>query len=263
MRELGALISTLLPLPELQRQAFESIREWVTDPGRVATSASLSTSSRPSRDPEQLAVSGESRAGSPLAGARGYAQKDFATALERAKADLRGIVPLFVDSLREILTLRQALLVVAKPPPWLQPELERLVPPDFLRRTPYLRLAHLPRYLKALQVRVDRWRQDPARDARRASQVAPYETAIERLKARAGRETFRWLVEEFKVSVFAQELGTAEPVSAVKLDRTLATLGGEAPKETVAAKPIVAAAVTEKKGKPIKNLGALDRLFRP
>jgi ATP-dependent helicase HrpA len=79
-------------------------------------------------------------------------------------------------------------------------------------------------------------------------------------------EGFRWLIEEYRVSLFAQELGTAEPVSTVKLDRALAALqsGGPRPVEpapTTAPKPIVAAAVSEKKSAPIKNLNALDKLF--
>jgi ATP-dependent helicase HrpA len=255
MRELGALISTLLPLPELQRQAFESIREWLTDPARIGSAG---------KRPESLAASAPSGA-TTVVGAESYTGKSFAAALEKAKADLRGIVPRFVDQLREILGLRQALLVTSKPPAWVAAELERLVPPDFLRKTPYPRLAHLPRYLKAVQVRVERARKDPAQDAKRLGQIVPYEAARSRLKG-AAAEAFRWLLEELRVSVFAQELGTAEPVSAVKLDRVLAAWGGEPPKEATAApvaKPIVAAPVTEKKAKPLKHLGALDKLFRP
>ena len=72
------------------------------------------------------------------------------------------------------------------------------------------------------------------------------------------------------MSLFAQELGTAEPVSAVKLDRALAALQSgialpraeSGPAPAPAAKAIVAATVAEKKVAPIKNLGALDRLFQ-
>ena len=89
------------------------------------------------------------------------------------------------------------------------------------------------------------------------------------LPLRAEAQAFRWLVEEFRVSLFAQELGTAEPVSTVKLDRAFAGLPGGAdlrPTPTAAstpatAKPILAAPVTEKKTAPLKNLGALDKLF--
>ncbi len=56
---------------------------------------------------------------------------------------------------------------------------------------------------------------NPLKDAERAARLAPY------AKAPAG---VRWLVEEYRVSVFAQELGTSEPVSAVKLDQAIAGL---------------------------------------
>jgi len=180
------------------------------------------------------------------------------------------VVPRLVDLLREILALRNELLVLSGAAPTLARDTEALVPKDFLRTTPYAQLAHLPRYLKAMKLRAERVRQNPAKDAERAVQLAPYAAAAERWRGRAGGEALRWLVEEFRVSLFAQELGTAEPVSAVKLDRALAALQGvkDAPAAVAApvaapaaAKPIVAAAVKDKKTAPLKNLNALDKLF--
>jgi ATP-dependent helicase HrpA len=233
LRELGPLVATLAPMDELQEQAFESIGRWVTE-RRIA----------------------------PLNAAT------FATVLERAKADLRGLVPRLVDLLREILGLRNELLVAADGPAGLGDDVAKLVPPDFLRKTPYAQLAHFPRYLKAMKLRAERWRKNPAKDAERAAQLAPYVAAVDKVRARESGEAFRWLVEEFRVSLFAQELGTAEPVSAVKLDRTLATLQNTAPGRQATpsptppvSKPIVAAAVTEKKAASVKNLAALDKLF--
>jgi ATP-dependent helicase HrpA len=75
-------------------------------------------------------------------------------------------------------------------------------------------------------------------------------------------------VEEFRVSLFAQELGTAEPVSAVKLDRWLAAGGGtvgiEAKPEPkpVTTAPIATVKLPEKRTEPLKNFGALDKLFK-
>jgi ATP-dependent helicase HrpA len=247
MRELGPLTSTLAPMEELQAQAFDSIRQWVTE-----------------------------RAVSPLTAAT------FATVLEKAKSDLRGLVPRFVDLLREILTLRLELLVLAEPPPGLERHLSALVPPDFLQVTPYAQLAHFPRYLKAMKLRAERARKNPAKDAERMAQLAPFEKALppwavasdrsgsrgaEKLPSTIELEAFRWLVEEFRVSLFAQELGTAEPVSTVKLERALAALrtGKSATAESALSvagpKPIVAVPVTEKKNAPLKNLNALDKLF--
>ena len=118
----------------------------------------------------------------------------FTAAVEKAKGDIRGLVPRFVAQLREILTPRQALLVHPQPYGGLGPELRALVPPDFLHVTPYAQLAHLPRYLKAMKLRADRWRQNPAKDAERAAQLAPYAAAAAKVRARPGGEAFRWLV---------------------------------------------------------------------
>src|SRR5690606_22109850 len=100
-----------------------------------------------------------------------------------------------------------------------------LLPPRFLETISFDRLPHLPRYLKALLLRVERAAQNPPKDRERAALVAPYVTALRQLTAKppptaeacVAREAFRWLIEEFKVSVFAQELGTAMPVSPKRL----------------------------------------------
>jgi ATP-dependent helicase HrpA len=277
MRELGPLVTTLAPLEDLQEQAFESIRRWVTDadrllPGSLMNSAArAATSARPgtaepARHPTDDKPGGRRGAGTALSG---LSAAGFASALERAKADLRGLVPRLVDLLREILRLRQEVLVLPDAPAGMARDLASLVPADFLRVTPYAQLAQFPRYLKAMLLRAERARKNLGKDAERAAQLAPFVAAAGRLRGREGGEAFRWLVEEFRVSLFAQELGTAEPVSAVKLERALAALqaGGEVRRDVASAapvavaKPIVSAPVTEKKVAPLKNLNALDKLF--
>ncbi len=252
LRELGALTATLGPLDALQEQAFESVRRWITDPVRVATS-----------------VGDAKSANGPLAHARGYTAAAFAAAVATAKSELRGLVPRLVDLLRQILTLRQELLVAPERYAGMDQDLAALLPPDFLRRTPFAQLPHLARYLKAMKLRAERSRKNLAKDAERAAELAPYVAAAEQWRGREGGEAFRWLVEEFRVSLFAQELGTAEPVSAVKLDRALAALKSGGARVEVAAeapapapKPIVSAPVAGKKSGPLKNLNALDKLFQ-
>ena len=105
-------------------------------------------------------------------------------------------------------------------------ELETLLPRNFLALIPFAQLAQLPRYLKALATRMERAKLNPVKDKERAQQLAPYLAALKKLEAnppkpaeaRQRLEEFRWLVEEYKVSVFAQELGTAMPVSPKRLD---------------------------------------------
>jgi ATP-dependent helicase HrpA len=113
----------------------------------------------------------------------------------------------------------------------LSSELANLIPERFLERISYEQLAHLPRYLKALLVRAERASLNPAKDQERLRQLAPYIAALKQLEAKTGLSlegrkqvaAFRWMVEEFKVSLFAQELGTAIPVSPQRLDRQLET----------------------------------------
>ena len=244
LRELGALLATLVPLADLQTHALGSIRAWVCDAKRVSA---LTTAA-------------------------------FGAAVDRAKMDLRGLVPRYVEQLREILTLRLALEVHATPYAGLAADLAALLPADFVRTTPYAQLAHFPRYLKAMKQRADRWRQNPVKDTERARQLAPYVAAAAKLRDREEGGAFRWWVEEFRVSLFAQELGTAEPVSAVKLDRWLASFGkvggvetkSDAPPKPLAAKPPAPAPVAplatvkmpDKKSGPLKNFGALDKFIQ-
>jgi ATP-dependent helicase HrpA len=182
----------------------------------------------------------------------------FETAVAAARQRLPGLASQFMDRLGPILHLRQqvqqrigalaatlprprilsSLTQLGAPAPNraanpLAPELASLVPSRFLEHTTYDRLIHLPRYLKALLIRAERAALNPAKDQERVRQLAPYQAALKRLLAQpppsadAQRqlEAFRWMVEEFKVSLFAQELGTAMPVSPKRLDQQLDICG--------------------------------------
>jgi ATP-dependent helicase HrpA len=109
-------------------------------------------------------------------------------------------------------------------------QLARLVPKRFLVATPWMQLAHLPRYLKAIVMRLDKLRADPARDAQRLAELRPIEQRYTRhLAERKGvpdarLDEFRWLLEELRVSLFAQELRTPQPVSVKRLDKVWAQI---------------------------------------
>ena len=129
-----------------------------------------------------------------------------------------------------------AVTAVAPPKPNLATsELASLLPKNFLETTPFDQLAHFPRYLKAMLTRAERAALNPQKDLERARQLAPFVQALRELQAkpqisttaRRDIEEFRWLIEEFKVSLFAQELGTAVPISAKRLSEHLGKLGGE------------------------------------
>ena len=104
-------------------------------------------------------------------------------------------------------------------------QLLRLVPKKFLTATPYGQLQHFPRYLKAITARLDKWRSDPARDAAKMLELKPQEQRYWRLVAErkgatdARMQEFRWLLEELRVSFFAQELRTPQPVSIKRLEK--------------------------------------------
>ncbi|HUG26342.1 ATP-dependent RNA helicase HrpA, partial [Piscinibacter sp.] len=111
-----------------------------------------------------------------------------------------------------------------------QAQLARLCPKRFVTATPWTQLAHLPRYLKAVTLRLDKWRGDPARDAARLAELRPLEQRYLRTLAdRKGvtdprLDEFRWLLEELRVSLFAQELKTPQPVSVKRLDKAWSQL---------------------------------------
>ncbi len=104
-------------------------------------------------------------------------------------------------------------------------QLQRLVPKRFLTATPYAQLQHFSRYLKAITLRLEKWRADPARDALRLAELRPQEQRYWRLVAErkgavdARLQEMRWLLEELRVSFFAQELRTPQPVSIKRLDK--------------------------------------------
>jgi ATP-dependent helicase HrpA len=104
-------------------------------------------------------------------------------------------------------------------------QLARLVPKRFIVATPWAQFAQLPRYLKAIVLRLDKWRADPARDAERLAELRPLEQRYWRVLAErkgvadARLEEFRWLLEELRVSLFAQTLRTPQPVSVKRLEK--------------------------------------------
>jgi len=108
-------------------------------------------------------------------------------------------------------------------------QLDNLIYPGFLRYTPAKVLAHFPRYLKAIRLRLERAQRDPIRDEKRISELQPFLHALEQAKSQnkadeAAWQALRWDIEELRVSLFAQELASRNGVSAKKLMQRLAAL---------------------------------------
>ena len=166
---------------------------------------------------------------------------EFARRREEARSRIALIAQEIARLVGTILAERQTLakkLQAAKAFPDavrdIEAQLARLMPKDFVVATPWERLQHFPRYLKAASVRLDKLRADPARDARAAAEIAQLETPALREEGRQRKggsidprlAQFRWLLEEFRVQAFAQELRTPVPVSAKRLIKLWQTLAG-------------------------------------
>ncbi len=101
---------------------------------------------------------------------------------------------------------------------------------DFLIAYNMAHLNHFVRYLKADWVRIDKLRADPQRDARLMHEMLPmqvnYQRAFNQLKGRSDErlEDFRWLLQELRVALFAQELRTPMPVSLKRLQKAWAAM---------------------------------------
>ncbi|MEX8193872.1 ATP-dependent RNA helicase HrpA [Comamonas guangdongensis] len=109
-------------------------------------------------------------------------------------------------------------------------QLHKLMPKNFIAVAPWAQLGHYARYLKAITTRLDKYRADPARDAAKLKELQPQEQRYWRLVAeRKGQidvrmQEYRWMLEELRVSFFAQELRTPYPVSAKRLDKVWSQL---------------------------------------
>ncbi|MFX1736797.1 ATP-dependent RNA helicase HrpA [Paraburkholderia sp. A1RI_3L] len=107
----------------------------------------------------------------------------------------------------------------------MQAQLDALVTKRFIVETPYVQLTHFPRYLKGIALRIDKLRADPARDTRQYAEFHPLWQHYQRALSQRGGVAdprlaeFRWLLEELRISLFAQELRTPMPVSVKRLHK--------------------------------------------
>lgn len=111
----------------------------------------------------------------------------------------------------------------------LEVQLDGLLFPGYVSATGAAQLSHLPRYLKGMLLRIESLARDRRRDEERMADIHPLEdrylAVVDDLApaARGDEEVrrARWLIEEYRVSVFAQQLGTAQPVSLARVRRAL------------------------------------------
>jgi ATP-dependent helicase HrpA len=158
--------------------------------------------------------------------------RSFTARLEEGRARLNLIAQEVARAVAAVLQEHanaQRKLKDAKPPQDVADDaaaqMQRLVHKRFVVDTPWAALNHLPRYLRALVMRLDKSRADPARDAQRLAEIRPLQqrwlrrVAERRGAADARLDEFGWLLEELRVSLFAQELRTPQPVSVKRLEK--------------------------------------------
>ncbi len=162
-------------------------------------------------------------------------QKDYETQLKRARTRLpavsegacRLLAAIGAEYHQVSLALGAAKGVLSRPATDIKAQLSRLIFKGWFAATPWEQLAQLPRYLQAMQKRLEKYPRDVERDGKHAASISgwwkKYEALLER-QTQAGTvdarlHELRWHMEELRVSLFAQELKTPYPISYKRLEK--------------------------------------------
>ena len=163
-------------------------------------------------------------------------RKQFETRVAKGKTRLMDVAQEICRIAGEILVEHQAARAKMMQPAYaawpraltdIRAQLRELLPPGFLAAVPFERLKHYPRYLKAVAMRLDKLASNPERDANWQQQLARYwqnyQTRLVADRARGVRdpklEELRWMLEELRVSLWAQQLKTPYPVSFKRVEK--------------------------------------------
>ncbi|WP_287718987.1 DUF3418 domain-containing protein, partial [Nitrosomonas sp.] len=150
------------------------------------------------------------------------------TRLGSVSQEIAGLIHTIAQPCQE---LKKRLTILDKSAIFLKKDMEEqlhhLIYPGFLSRTRWQYLQHLPRYLKGMLLRLDKYNKNPARDQEQTEIItALWNQYIQRLNKhrQAGvmdlnLEMFRWQIEELRISLFSQELKTPAPVSVKRLQK--------------------------------------------
>ena len=164
-------------------------------------------------------------------------EKAFANALETRRSQLNEVADrlcaIVTATFKEWRAVRLALEKLGSPSfadavSDVNSQLKALLPPNFVESVPRPSLDYLPRYLKAVARRLERLPPNAKRDAELAAKVRPFTAGMQGLLAQLTRPTvppelaqLRWMIEEYRVSLFAQELKTMMKVSDKRLAEQL------------------------------------------
>ncbi|WP_088978297.1 ATP-dependent RNA helicase HrpA [Micromonospora coxensis] len=209
--------------------------------GRLSNEAKLALSRNPHGGVQQLI---EDAAGAAIdkligdAGGPAWDAEGFAALRDRVRADLVDTVVEVMDRVRKVLAAAYAVeqrlgatrnLAVVAALADIRAQLTGLVHAGFITETGYARLPDLLRYLTAVDRRLDRLPGNPQRDKQQQDRIAVVQKEYADLLAAlppskrqsAAVRQIRWMIEELRVNVFAQALGTPYPVSEQRIYRAM------------------------------------------
>lgn len=162
-------------------------------------------------------------------------QKGFVNRLQEKRAGLIASADEIGRTVKAILesyrTIKMQLTGQAKQDSLLQDiqeQLDLMLYQGFLQKTPFVYVKEMPRYLKAIQYRLARSAYDKTKEARKLEELRPFWTrywgSVEQGKypIQPEQDSFRWSLEEFRISLFAQAVKTAYPISAKRLEQAWA-----------------------------------------
>ncbi|CAH9017798.1 hypothetical protein NURINAE_00559 [Candidatus Nitrosacidococcus sp. I8] len=161
-------------------------------------------------------------------------EKEFVLRQDQHKSDLFSTANKFCHLIAEILNQYHLIIKTinsSSPIGWLvsindiKEQLTYLIYHGFISETPPNYLGYFPRYLEAIKLRYTKLHQDPQRDQQRCKEILSlWEAYLKRWKIqykegkiRPELTTYRWMLEEYRVSLFAQELGTSCSISSKRL----------------------------------------------
>jgi ATP-dependent helicase HrpA len=210
-RQAELLYGALGTAQELREQVFDQAAELVFLP------TSLAIEERPSTEAE-FKASLEQRG-------------EYAQAVER-------VLKLSAELLKRHHTIRKTLkgqlnLAWANVYQDIGGQLDRLMNKQFIAHTPWQHLEHMPRYLKAIEARLERFKSQLPKENAAVQELRDWQQKIETAQTQCLPHTsehkalneFVWSVEEYRVSLFAQQLGTPKPISAKRLQKQWDAIG--------------------------------------
>jgi len=171
-------------------------------------------------------------------------EREFSDAVDRGRsaiaANAEAIVGVLRATLQQLRETRARLEALGAPPfervrTDIERHLDRLFAPGWVRETPRQWFERYPKYAEAAARRAERARWAASRHAEIETQIDPFDAALRELDLGSpataeapARLQLRWMIEEFRISLYAQELRTHVPVSAARLTRQLAEARREA-----------------------------------